>query len=860
MNKAYDRLEWVFLKKVLLAFGFCSDWVKSVMKMVSSVSYKYKVNGFVSQKLVPHRGLRQGDPLSPYLFILAADALSLMLTNAKEKGMIQGVQLCEGAPILTHSFFADDALLFVRATTDNIYQVVKILNSYTAASGQKINLSKSGVICGKHMDGRLKIRLASLLQMQLWDDPGKYLGLPADWSRSKNSALSWIKDRILAKIEGWKENLLNQAGKEVLIKAVLQAIPNYTMSIVRFPKNFCQKICSAIARFWWSSYGKNRGIHWKSWTALTAGKWEGGLGFKDLADLNSSLLAKQAWRVFHNPEALWVKVLKALYFPNTDFSYARRKRCDSWAWASLLHGRDVILKSSRWIVGDGKSINIKMDRWLASGDLIGQQRGGQLICVKELIDVNNREWDGQKIRLFFDPDLARKIVQTPLRRIQGKDTLCWPPAKSGDYSVKSGYYEVRKQRECQVNNPSTSIRIQDRFWRDIWGAKIPQKIKIFLWKASHNILPLRETLWKKKISQSIICPICKRDEETLEHAFLLCDWTRPVWFASQLQISIDRNRITTLQQWLEGWFNQLQNRPDFKDYGIMVLSCTLWGIWKSRNSVCFEGKEVDPKTTIFQINLLLKDCELYINEVSGVIEERVVNSSRVGKYWRPPVSGGLKINCDASFNKELKRGYADIIIKGDSGEFISGLTKQIWASSPLVAEALALREALFLAVNLGLQVVTFEGDNLDLIKACRKEVSRRDIINILQDIWDMKGNFTRCGFTWVSRQGNMAAHLVATLADRGVLPGNWCLSLPLVLKEELQVDFSGIRLSTNVSHQRGDDPGNEVPHIWVRSESELNSFAHGSGVVSSMADDGAGLTMDKVFLEEKEDRVFDDGG
>lgn len=195
-------------------------------------------------------------------------------------GSIQGIKICEGGPILCHSFFADDALLFARATPENVYQLERILNVYMAASGQKINLTKAGLICGRFMEEGLKHRLAELLHMRIWVDPGKYLGLPADWGRFKVSALARIKDRILAKIEGRKENLLNQAGKEVLIKAVLQTIPSYTMSIVRFPKSFCQKICSSIARFWWSSYGKARGIHWKSWTALTAGKWEGGSGLR----------------------------------------------------------------------------------------------------------------------------------------------------------------------------------------------------------------------------------------------------------------------------------------------------------------------------------------------------------------------------------------------------------------------------------------------------------------------------------------------------------------------------------------------------------------------------------------------------
>lgn len=106
-------------------------------------------------------------------------------------------------------------------------------------------------------------------------------------------------------------------GKEILIKAVLEAIPSYAMSIVRFPKNFCKSICASIARFWWRSKGRNRGIHWKSWADIARCKGEGGLGFKDFSDMNFALLAKQAWRVIQNPQALWVRELQSLYFPDS---------------------------------------------------------------------------------------------------------------------------------------------------------------------------------------------------------------------------------------------------------------------------------------------------------------------------------------------------------------------------------------------------------------------------------------------------------------------------------------------------------------------------------------------------------------
>lgn len=148
------------------------------------------------------------------------------------------------------------------------------------------------------------------------------------------------------------------------------------------------------------------------------------------------------------------------------------------------------------------------------------------------------------------------------------------PLKIGEYSVKSGYHEIRKNRMGLNSAASTSGVIDSSFWKDVWGARVPQKINIFIWKVYHNILPLRENLWKKKVVQSKICPICHKEDETIEHALLLCNWTRPVWYGSQLQV-FERDGLASIQKWLEGWFMQLQKQPQVKDYGIMILCCSL---------------------------------------------------------------------------------------------------------------------------------------------------------------------------------------------------------------------------------------------------------------------------------------------
>lgn len=120
MHKAYDRLDWAFLERVLTAYGFLLVWVQRVMTLTKGVSYKIKINGFTGKAFSPQRGLRQGDPLSPYLFILASDVISHLFKHAVIVGSVRGIQLPNAGPCLTHLLFDDDSILFARANTGNV--------------------------------------------------------------------------------------------------------------------------------------------------------------------------------------------------------------------------------------------------------------------------------------------------------------------------------------------------------------------------------------------------------------------------------------------------------------------------------------------------------------------------------------------------------------------------------------------------------------------------------------------------------------------------------------------------------------------------------------------------------------------
>lgn len=145
MSKAYDRLEWSFLRNVLEQFGFHPTWVSWLMECVCSVSYSYLVNGSAHGRVKPSRGIRQGDPLSPYLFILCSEVLSGLCSKAQEEGRLPGIKVARNSPSLNHLLFADDTMFFCKSNQGTCQALVTILEKYEAASGQSINLQKSAV-------------------------------------------------------------------------------------------------------------------------------------------------------------------------------------------------------------------------------------------------------------------------------------------------------------------------------------------------------------------------------------------------------------------------------------------------------------------------------------------------------------------------------------------------------------------------------------------------------------------------------------------------------------------------------------------------------------------------------------------
>ena len=144
------------------------------------------------------------------------------------------------------------------------------------------------------------------------------------------------------KLQGWKEKLISQVGREVLIKFFIQAIPTYTTSCFKLPKGLIKELEVLISKFWWGHNRDSRKVHWVKWERLCKAKEVGGMGFKEIEKFNETLLAKQVWRMINNSDSLCYRVFKARFFPNCSILKAKDSIIRFYIWKSIIRARDVI--------------------------------------------------------------------------------------------------------------------------------------------------------------------------------------------------------------------------------------------------------------------------------------------------------------------------------------------------------------------------------------------------------------------------------------------------------------------------------------------------------------------------------------
>jgi len=293
MKKAYDCVEWPFLFEALHKLGFHPTWIGWIKECVTTVSYSLIVNDEVCGFFTSSRGIRQGDPLSPYLFLICMEVLTRALRTAQTPNKFGiGFKIAPRAEKLPRLLFADDSLLFCQTNLESCRRLSNVLSDFCCSSGQLISFHKCSLTFSKNSTTHDKQIVSSVFNIMQQTTLGKYLGCPIFQGRLTKATFSDLTNKAAAKLQLWKTKHISKAGRVVLIQANLESLPAHTMQCFQLPQTTARDVDKICRNFFWKKSDVNNGLPMVSWDKICRPKKAGGLGLRKMEAVNSAFLSK----------------------------------------------------------------------------------------------------------------------------------------------------------------------------------------------------------------------------------------------------------------------------------------------------------------------------------------------------------------------------------------------------------------------------------------------------------------------------------------------------------------------------------------------------------------------------------------
>ena len=465
LEKAYDRLEWYFIEYCLTMYNFSNNTIKLIMSCVSSSSASIQVNGHRTNPFRPTRGIRQGDPLSPYLFILCLEYLSRKIHEACFHKDWKPFKLRGGETEISHLLFADDIILFGEANQNTLTTMKIVLENFFSISGQKANDSKSMVYFSPNTPIEMKDEFEQELNIMSTHDLGIYLGFPLCHRKPSKGKLSFIIDKMTSKLASWKAKSLTKAGRLILINSTLHAIPRYFMHVINFPKYIIKKLDAICGNFFWSGGGGKSKIPWIAWNKLCKPKNQGGLGCLSNSVINKVSLSRLCWKL-DNHTTWAAKFLHEKYVNKKDHPTHFNK--GSYLWRGVGVGWQEYCKSLAWKIGNGEDINIWYDKWINGDNLNSLVMGPPTLFESKITlnELNNKDLN-QTFSFNFPPHIIDRVSSLQLTNRKDKTYSLW--TKNNKFDSKLATAEITSNNQLEMGD-----------WEWIWASPGHPKHQFFI--------------------------------------------------------------------------------------------------------------------------------------------------------------------------------------------------------------------------------------------------------------------------------------------------------------------------------------------------------------------------------------------
>ncbi|GKV14797.1 hypothetical protein SLEP1_g25615 [Rubroshorea leprosula] len=799
LEKAYDRLEWSFIREALLFFKFPMEIINLIMSMVCSSSISVLVNGDKTESFLPTRGIRQGDPLSPYLFIICMEFLSLKISADMEAGHWKGSKAGRRGPLLSHLFFADDIIFIGKATPQNCVYLKNLLDFFCSRSGQRVNPAKSRIFFSKNVSINNRESLSAILGFPCTEDLGTYLGIPISAKKISKGKCQFIIDRVRAKLAGWKSRFLSLAGRVTLTSSVLAAIPNYYMQTMLLPASVHTELDQISRNFIWGSEDNQKKIHLVGWQSVTQPKDLGGLGLKSSKEANVAAMSKLNWRLYTEKDKLWCNIFRSKY--NLSDCHSPLPASGSPIWKAIIKGYDIFKAGIKWIPQSGGNVRFWTDCWCCDIPLISwiygpHTPGFELITVAEFFNVGASAADLIAYPIPIDIEPFIHAVPISLFALR-EDTFAWVGSSNGSFSSASAYC-ITKHLPLKP--------LED--WRWVWKSYTYPKIQYFLWLLAHDRLKCFSYLHRLGIISSPLCPLCHLEDETVEHLIRSC----PI-------------SVVILSDVLP-----------------VVFCFAVWGIWLHRNQLIHRS---NPYGTAISKRLILEKASKF-----WAGQSLPTPPSRGSSFfkWSKPLSPFIKLNTDGSVLGNPGGAASGGLFRDHNGSWILGFARKIGITSSLAAELWALRDGLALAVTYSYSHLIVETDsstafNFMMNTAC---VSH-PLSSLILDCRDLLRLISYVQIFHIKRQSNMAADQIARMGhslqqDFVVLP-----HCPVNVKLLCILDIMGYEFPRN-NYRSGQRVNPAKSKIFFSKNVSINNRESLSAILGFPCTEDLGTYLGRVTL------------
>ncbi|KAJ0599393.1 putative RNA-directed DNA polymerase [Helianthus annuus] len=568
-----------------------------VMATVSTAKASVLVNGSPTQEFPCYRGLRQGDPLSPFLFIIAMEALSGVIKKACIEGLFHGIRCTPHGPLLSHFFFADDAVFVGEWSGTNAVNLNRIMRCFHLASGLRINLAKSKVFGVGVNDTQLQ-NLASILKCQVGSLPFKHLGLQigANMHLVKHwkPGVDTFKNRLLV----WKSNTLSYGGRITLIKSVLNSLPTRYFSLFKASSQVLRELERLRRDFLWGMTADQQKISWVAWESMILPKEKGGIGIGSLKDANIALLAKWWWRFKVDKNSIWRKVI---------WSFHNNAR--SWSFIPVKVSVPGIWKQVAKIELDLSSIGI---------DLVGLfkskfVRGSETAFWMEAW-TSDEPFRSKFPALYALERSKRVMVADRIKMENGTNTFsfCWTrtPQSAAELNEMGGFMAAMNSAVISVGDDCWSWHLDaagvftTQSLKQLiqqgrgsgssrpfcWNNWTPLKVNFLAWRLWKDRLPTRVSLARRHVAvESTLCSLGDEVDETSDHIFAACPFVHEVWDCLLQWCRIPRCIFFEAKDILDLHVH-LRGSTRWKKVVYAVLQTTIWCIWRARNELIFNRR------------------------------------------------------------------------------------------------------------------------------------------------------------------------------------------------------------------------------------------------------------------------------